>query len=140
MNKQNIILLSVILLVVIVFIGLFLLNKGDNFPLLGSLSSTGTEGRVNNKEPVKEPVKELVIQAFQFGYNPDRIVVKKGERIKLTINNTDTLHGIRIPELGISGNDFVEFVGDKNGEFIWYCNNFCGDGHRQMQGTLIVEE
>ena len=86
-----------------------------------------------------EKVKEITVSASRFEYNPSVITAKKGERIKLIINNVDTLHGIRIPELGVSDNDSVEFVAEKTGEFIWYCNNFCGQGHRQMQGTLIVE-
>lgn len=86
-----------------------------------------------------EEVREIIVSASKFEYSPSIIAVKRGERIKLIINNTDTLHGITIPELGISGDDFVEFVVDKEGEFAWYCNNFCGQGHRQMQGKLIVE-
>lgn len=86
-----------------------------------------------------EKLKEIVIDASKFEYNPSVVTVKRGERIKLVINNTDTLHGIRIPELEISGNDFVEFTAEKTGEFTWYCNNFCGQGHQEMQGKLIVE-
>jgi len=86
-----------------------------------------------------EKLREIIVDASKFEYNPSVITVKKGERIKLIINNTDTLHGIRIPELEINGNDFVEFVAEKTGEFTWYYNNFCGQGHQQMQGKLIIE-
>lgn len=94
----------------------------------------------NTTVTVKETtLKEFEIGAFRFGYNPDSIKVKKGDRVKITINNSDTLHGIRIPELGLAGNDDLEFTAEKSGQFTWYCNNFCGEDHRQMQGTLIVE-
>ncbi|MFA4834283.1 MAG: cupredoxin domain-containing protein [Patescibacteria group bacterium] len=83
--------------------------------------------------------KEFRIDAFNFGYSPDSIKVKRGEKVKIIINNTDTMHGIRIPELGLADNNILEFTAEKNGQFIWLCNNFCGEGHRQMQGTLIVE-
>lgn len=33
----------------------------------------------------------------------------------------------------------VEFVADKSGTFPFYCNVFCGGGHKEMQGKLIVK-
>lgn len=84
-------------------------------------------------------VKEFTIKAFRFGYSPDIITVNQGDKVKIIIENTDTLHGIRIPELGIKGNEVLEFTADKKGEFVWYCTNMCGSGHMQMQGKLIVK-
>ena len=84
-------------------------------------------------------VKEFTVNAFRFGYSPDFIEVNKGDKVKIIINNTDTLHGIRIPDLGIKGKDVLEFTADKQGEFTWYCANMCGQGHMQMSGKLIVK-
>jgi len=84
-------------------------------------------------------VKEFQVKAFRFGYSPDIIEVNKGDKVKIIIENTDTLHGIRIPDLGIKGKDVLEFTADKQGEFTWYCTNMCGQGHMQMQGKLIVK-
>lgn len=84
-------------------------------------------------------VKAFTIQAFRFGYSPDVINVNRGDKVKIIINNTDTLHGIRIPDLGIRGNEVLEFTANKTGEFTWYCTNMCGNGHMQMQGKLIVK-
>src|SRR3989338_9157329 len=84
--------------------------------------------------PVNAIVKEIKIDAFQFGYSPDKITVKKGEKIKLIINNIDVPHGIRIPEYEIKGDESIEFVADKVGEFNWYCTNMCGPGHKFMTG------
>lgn len=88
---------------------------------------------------VNSQVKEFKVKAFRFGYTPDEITVNKGDKIRIVINNSDTRHGMRIPELGVSGNDSVEFVADKQGEFTWYCNSMCGSGHMQMRGKLIVK-
>lgn len=84
-------------------------------------------------------VKEFKIDAYRFGYSPDIIEVNKGDKIKIIINNTDTLHGIIIPDLNIIGDETLEFTADKKGEFVWYCANMCGGGHMQMQGKLIVK-
>jgi len=121
--------LAAIALIILVSIGLTLTKRG------------GTEktGVKEENTLLRNEVKEFKIDAFRFGYNPNLITIKKGDRVRLSINNTDTKHGIRIPDLGISGNESLEFVADKSGEFNWYCNNYCGDGHSRMQGKLIVE-
>lgn len=82
--------------------------------------------------------KEFNVKAFRFGYEPNSITLNEGDKVKIIINNTDTLHGMTIPQLGISGDNVIEFVADKKGEFDWYCNVFCGKGHGSMGGRLIV--
>ena len=47
------------------------------------------------------------------------------------------MHGIRIPSLGISGNDVVELSADAEGEFEWLCNVMCGSGHRDERESLL---
>ena len=84
-------------------------------------------------------IKDFEVKAFRFGYSPETITVNKGDKIKIKINNTDTLHGMRIPELEIRGDETLEFTADKTGEFDWYCANMCGNGHMQMRGKLIVK-
>ena len=82
---------------------------------------------------------EISVNAFRFGYSPNLITVKSGDLVKITINNTDTKHGIRIPDLGISGEETIEFIAETPGEYIWYCFVPCGSGHREMQGKIIIE-
>lgn len=84
-------------------------------------------------------IKEFTVKAFRFGYTLDTITVNKGDKVKIIINNTDTLHGMRIPDLGIRGDETLEFTADKTGEFDWYCANMCGEKHMQMKGKLIVK-
>lgn len=98
-----------------------------------------TSSQAQIKNDFLDEKREIIIKASRFEYNPSVITIKKGEKIKLIIDNMDAAHGIRIPELGISGKDFVEFTAEKAGEFTWYCNYFCGQGHQRMQGKLIVE-
>ncbi len=87
----------------------------------------------------EQEIKEFTIKAFSFYYDPNKIEVNQGDKIRIIIDNADVLHGIRIPDLGIKGNEIIEFVADKQGEFTWYCANMCGVGHLQMQGKLIVK-
>lgn len=84
-------------------------------------------------------IKNIQIDAKWFEFNPNLIKIKQGDRVTLLINNLDVPHGITIPELGISGNEAIMFTADKKGEYIFYCNNFCGEGHSKMVGKIIVE-
>lgn len=123
MMKNKLGVLSTAALIITILIAATLLNIGKN----------------SGASPKSEEVKEFKINAFRFSYEPNVITVNKNDKVKILINNTDTIHGIRIPDLGISGNDFIEFTAGKSGQFAWYCNTFCGGGHTQMQGTLIVK-
>lgn len=81
------------------------------------------------------------IDAKRWQFAPSVINVKKGQRVKIVINNIDTIHGINLPEFaGAIGNDSIEFTADKTGEFPFFCKNFCGDGHTGMTGKVIVTE
>jgi len=82
----------------------------------------------------------IEINASKFKYSVDTITVKKGEHVKIVINNVDTKHGMVIPDLGVSGIDSVEFTADEAGTYEFNCPTPCGSGHRNMKGTLIVEE
>lgn len=83
---------------------------------------------------------EFTVKAFRFGYQPDTLTVKKGDLVKITIDNEDGMHGINLFAFGVQDMDYIEFKADKAGTFMWYCSNFCGQGHSSMHGTLIVEE
>lgn len=87
----------------------------------------------------KSDIKVFSVKAFKYGFDPNIITVNKGDKVKINITNFDIIHGISIPDLRVNGNDKLEFPADKLGEFVWYCNNYCGDGHSRMQGKLIVQ-
>ena len=91
-------------------------------------------------------VQEVRLEAYQYGYSPERIVVKKGETVKLLATSRDVPHGVFIKEYGINekvekGKDKeIEFIADKVGEFDILCSVYCGRGHHSMKSKLIVEE
>src|SRR3972149_5329228 len=87
-------------------------------------------------------VKTFTINASRFKFNPDVIRVKKGDAVRLIVNNIDGIHSIHFHEdegYDVEGTD-VTFVADKVGTFEFHCAIYCGSGHNQMNGTLIVEE
>ncbi len=73
------------------------------------------------------------------------ISVNKGDTVIIHVNTTKGIHDFNIDELDVhaatpTGNvTTIEFVADKTGEFVYYCNT---PGHRQLGhwGTLKVLE
>lgn len=97
-------------------------------------------GNVNAPAIDERNIREIVIDAKRFEYNPNVITIKYGEKIRFKINNLDDAqHGFSIPELGIEVHDEIEFVANKKGRFYFYCHHYCGSGHSSMKGEIIIE-
>ena len=91
-------------------------------------------------------VKEFNVMAKSWEFDPSTITVNKGDTVRLSVESIDVRHGIAIPEFRINevlepGSKVeIEFVADKAGTFDFSCSVPCGSGHRQMKGTLVVNE
>jgi cytochrome c oxidase subunit 2 len=86
-------------------------------------------------------VTEIKLTATNFEFDQKEIHVKKGDKIKLTLDNKQGMHGFGIPDLKVELNKAgtVEFVADQAGSFDFICSVMCGAGHADMKGKLIVE-
>ncbi len=115
-------------------------------PSLGSDTIKNTIGEVNpaSDGQVSSPVKEFTMTAKKWEFNPPRIEVNKGDSVVLKITSTDVAHGFNLPDFNIRedlnpGQEVtIRFVADKTGTFNFYCDIFCGAGHKEMTGELIV--
>jgi cytochrome c oxidase subunit 2 len=82
--------------------------------------------------------------AKKFEYTPNQITLKKGAPVVLEITALDRDHGFKVPELGIRADlksgqvTRVRFVPDRTGTFEFRCDVFCGSGHEDMSGEIIV--
>jgi len=85
------------------------------------------------------------ISAHLGGFDPDTIHVKKGEPTTLVLSSSDTIHGFAVPDLGIDtklvpGRPVSIPVSlNAPGEHDFYCSVFCGEGHEDMVGKIVVE-
>ncbi len=76
---------------------------------------------------------------------PSVIKVNQGDRVTLRITSFDETHGFELDAFGINEPVYagkitqVSFVANKAGEFPFECNIYCGPGHYDMTGLLIVE-
>ncbi len=90
-------------------------------------------------------VKEFNLTASNFKFSANEIKVKKGDKVRVVLNNSQGIHDFKIDELGVNTRiiqqgeqDIVEFVADKVGVFEYYCSV---GNHRElgMRGKFIVE-
>lgn len=86
-------------------------------------------------------MKEITIKAKNFEFDQKEIKVNKGDTVKITLDNTQGMHSLKIDgyDQEIQGGKTVTFTADKTGEFKFFCNVFCGKGHAEMAGKLIVQ-
>jgi cytochrome c oxidase subunit 2 len=111
-------------------------------------AETPGERFIKTKEriPSSGQVKEFNFEAYQYGYSPKQLVVKKGDIVKLHATSQDVPHGVFIKEYGVNvpvkkgAVEEIEFVADKAGEFDILCSVYCGSGHNSMKAKLIAEE
>ncbi len=84
--------------------------------------------------------------AMKFDYLPDEVTVKKGKPVVLKLSTLDRLHGFDAPTLGLHTQiqpgppTILRFTPEKAGVFPLHCDVFCGDGHEDMAGRIIVTE
>ena len=90
--------------------------------------------------------REIHITAKKFEFTPDTITLKKGEPVVLVVSSQDRKHGFNLRAFGIradvnpGGDARIRFTPDKTGKFTFSCDVFCGDGHEDMTGTMVVTE
>lgn len=95
-------------------------------------------------EVTPDNVKEFSITAKRWSFDPEIITVNEGDNVVLHITSIDVAHGFVLSDFGVNerlnpGETVnVEFVADKVGTFRFFCNIFCGSGHNEMNGRLIV--
>ena len=91
------------------------------------------------------PVEKVIhISAKKFEFSPDSITLKKGEPVVLEISSADREHGFNLRAFGVRTNvspgkvSRIRISPDKTGKFTFSCDVFCGDGHEEMTGTVVV--
>lgn len=96
------------------------------------------------KQSSKERVIKIVAQ--RFSYTPSDIVVKKGQPVVLELTSLDFVHGFKIPDLDLRADippgkvTRVRITPRTVGVYDFLCDNFCGAGHEEMSGRIIVQD
>lgn len=90
--------------------------------------------------------REIEILAHRYAFEPSRVEVTEGDRVRLVVRSADGVHGIAIKKFRVNkivprkGEAVtIEFVASSAGTFEILCSEYCGEGHDQMKGTLVVQ-
>ena len=109
--------------------------NGGAVRILAQARPSDTEG---------EP-RVIEVVAKRFAFEPARIEVTEGERIRLVVTSADGVHGVGIKKFRVEkavprgGTPItIDFVASAAGEFPILCSEYCGNGHEEMKGKLVV--
>jgi cytochrome c oxidase subunit 2 len=90
--------------------------------------------------------REVEVVASRFAFEPARIDVNEGDRVRLLVRSADGVHGIEIKRFRVNrpiprgGKPVtIEFTASAAGTYEILCSEYCGDGHESMTGTLVVQ-
>lgn len=88
--------------------------------------------------------RQFTVQASQFAFDPPTLRVNRGDRVVITLEATDVVHGLYLDEYDVNVrvepglSKQIEFVAEKTGKFRYRCSVSCGSLHPFMIGELVV--
>ena len=88
--------------------------------------------------------RTVKIVAKRFKFTPEVVKLKKGEPVVFELTTLDVVMGMNIPDFKVRSDIIpgktmkLAFTPDKAGTFTFVCDIFCGDGHEDMSGKLVV--
>lgn len=109
--------------------------------LLVALGSLGAYVAAQSAEPKEKVIK---ITAKKFTYTPGEVKLKKGVPVILEFRTQDIMMGFNLPDFNVRSDIVpgkvtrVRLTPDKTGTFVFLCDIFCGTGHEEMNGRLVV--
>ena len=86
------------------------------------------------------------IKVKRFEYVPKEVTLKKGVPVVLELKSVDVPHGFSLPDLGVRADVLpgqtarVRIVPKQTGRFVFHCDIFCGTGHEDLEGAIVVKE
>jgi cytochrome c oxidase subunit 2 len=107
--------------------------------LFGGIYAASSQQNNDTQEVIK-------ITARMFEYNPSRVELKKGVPVTLELTSLDRLHGFNIPDLELHADVLpgqpvrVDVLPERAGRYTFLCDIFCGDGHDEMNGVIVVKD
>jgi heme/copper-type cytochrome/quinol oxidase subunit 2 len=93
---------------------------------------------------VQPVTHQVTMTADQFAFDPPVLRVNQGDRVLVTLQATDVVHGFYLDGYGLETRvepgiaQQVEFVADRVGKYRYRCSVSCGALHPFMIGELVV--
>ncbi|SRR5579875_1155569 len=85
------------------------------------------------------------ITARRFQFSPSVIHLKRSLPVVLEFTTLDRKHGFKSSLLGLhtaispGQTSRIRLVPNTAGTFTFHCDVFCGSGHEEMEGTIVIE-
>ncbi|MCJ8011256.1 cupredoxin domain-containing protein [Paenibacillus sp. KQZ6P-2] len=107
----------------------------------GTTTGGTTTGGTTTGGTTAGGAQDIKVTATNFQFSPAEIKVKKGDKVKITLQNKEGAHGFEIPDfkVNLQKDGSAEFTADKAGTHEFHCSVMCGAGHDNMVGKIIVE-
>jgi cytochrome c oxidase subunit 2 len=107
----------------------------DSVAAAGTALLLGAAAMSNQQDPAAASAPRVInVVAQRFTFEPARVVT-----------SGDGVHGVEIKKFKVTkkvprGGDpvTIEFVAAAAGEFPIICSEYCGEGHEDMKGMLVV--
>jgi len=86
----------------------------------------------------------VAVTAERFKFTPAVIELRAGETVVLEITSIDRKHGFQVPDLNVDESiepgkvTRVRVTAAKAGTIPFHCSVFCGSGHEEMAGEIVV--
>jgi len=93
-------------------------------------------------------IKEIGVSARMWEFYPSVMKVKQGDKVRIVMTSLDAIHGlmVNLPDGNMihgvfsPSEDFrFEFNATSVGRYPFHCNVYCGIGHNDMKGFIVVE-
>jgi nitrite reductase (NO-forming) len=146
MNSTKIAIIIIVL--VAVAGGAYLFTTSNSQPAVNDTTEIDQQEKVVDDTQMEVDADTVVIEVSgaNFSFNPSKITVKKGQKVKVVFTANDMQHDFVIDELDVKSDTVtagrtteVEFTPTEAGEFEYYCS--VGNHRAQgMVGTLTVTE
>lgn len=111
--------------------------------LIATLTLAASPGLA--RQATERAPRSIDIVVKRFAFEPAVVDVAVGERVRLVVTSADGVHGLEIKQFKV-GREIprggapvvIEFTADAPGRFPILCSAYCGNGHDDMKGILVV--
>jgi cytochrome c oxidase subunit 2 len=99
----------------------------------------------DHAQPPRGAPAIIKITARQWAFSPEEIHVAVGQPVILEVTSQDVAHGFSLTSLGVHvdvnpGQTVrIPLQPAQVGVFPFHCHIFCGEGHDEMSGQLVVD-
>jgi cytochrome c oxidase subunit 2 len=114
--------------------------------VVAGLLAIGSAATVVAARSSESDEQQVSMLAMKFDYLPGTITIKKGKPVVLELSALDRIHGFDVPGLGLRTDippgapTILRFTPEKAGIYNLHCDNFCGGGHEDMVGRIVVTD